>query len=228
MEVIIGSARSDENGRLTNGKAGDQNGREVSTQKFYHHSKGWDVIRAKDKDNANKIASAMKRACDNNHIGYDQNNRTNILKYGTSTTVDTECDCSSLVRMCVIEATGKDPGNFTTYNEKTVLLKTGLFEYMGIYRTWFVLNAGDILVTCVKGHTVVVCSVSDNLPTLKKGMRSEAVKTLQGLLNKNGAHLSVDGDFGQLTLIALIEFQGSKGLSKDGICGPKTWKALQN
>lgn len=47
--VYVGSARSDENGKAHSGKAGDQkSGREVSTQAWYKHSKGWRVFRAKN------------------------------------------------------------------------------------------------------------------------------------------------------------------------------------
>ena len=35
MEVMVGSARSDENGKLTGGISGDQTGREVMEQLFY-------------------------------------------------------------------------------------------------------------------------------------------------------------------------------------------------
>ena len=72
MAVIIGSARIDERGKASGGKAGDQTGKEVSTQNWYKHSKGWVVLRAKDPDVAAKIAVAMRHACDNNNIGYDQ------------------------------------------------------------------------------------------------------------------------------------------------------------
>ena len=41
MAVLIGSARSDERGKATGGKAGDQkNGKEVSTQDWYRHKLG--------------------------------------------------------------------------------------------------------------------------------------------------------------------------------------------
>ena len=43
MAVIIGSARIDENGNIHGGKPGDQTGREVSTQAWYQHRKGWVV-----------------------------------------------------------------------------------------------------------------------------------------------------------------------------------------
>ena len=63
MAVLIGSARIDENGRAHGGKAGDQTGKEVSTQSWYKHAKGWVVLRAKDPKKAEKIAQAMRAAC---------------------------------------------------------------------------------------------------------------------------------------------------------------------
>ena len=78
-KIIIGSARVDERGRYSGGKAGDQTGKEVSTQDFYMHKKGWYVLRPKKASVANGIANAMSRACHNPNIGYDQNNRFGIL-----------------------------------------------------------------------------------------------------------------------------------------------------
>ena len=63
-------------------------------------------------------------------------------------------------------------------------------------------------------------------PTIKIGGRGASVKTLQTLLNSNGANLTVDGIFGQLTKIAVLSFQGEKGLTKDGIVGKLTWAKL--
>lgn len=164
MSVIIGSARVDEKGTFLGGAAGDQKQKtssndmigEVSMQDFYVHVKGWNVIRPKSATHANKIAANMKCACNNSNIGYDQGNRFAIIKDGTNSKVKTECDCSSLVRECVKEATGKDPGNFTTENEVTVLNKTGLFNESVPYTPGYELCTGDILVTKTKGHTVVV------------------------------------------------------------------------
>lgn len=39
MSLIVGSARLDENGNVSGGAAGDQTGREVSTQPYYMHKK---------------------------------------------------------------------------------------------------------------------------------------------------------------------------------------------
>ena len=158
--IYVGSARQDENGAYTGGSAGDQTGKEVCTQTMYTHSKGWYILRPTSVTHANKLAERMLAACNNDNIGYDQGNRLGIITYGIDTTTKTECDCSSLVRQCVKEATGTDPGNFTTANEATKLTATGLFEDKISYTSQSktpVYN-GDILVTKTKGHTVIVTS----------------------------------------------------------------------
>ena len=158
MAIIVGSARIDEHGNISGGASGDQTGKEVATQNFYVHPKGWYIIRPKSVAHANSIASKMVAACANDNIGYDQGNRLGVIQNGIDTKVKTEADCSSLVRVCVKEATGKDPGDFSTANEVSCLATTGLFEN----KVKFVSQAqtpvynGDILVTCTKGHTVIV------------------------------------------------------------------------
>lgn len=160
--IRLGSARCDERGKYVGGKAGDQTGKEVSEQNFYVHSKGWYILRPLSDAHAQKIAERMQAACANPNIGYDQNQRLGIIKAGIDTKSPTECDCSSLVRQCVREATGKDPGNFTTANEKGMLLNTGLFEAL-TYRTGTKVCTGDILVTKSKGHTVI-CTQGPSRP----------------------------------------------------------------
>lgn len=163
MSVKVGSARIDENGKLTGGKAGDQTGNEVSTQDYYMHSKGWYLLRPKDVAVANAIAKAMQSACDNDCIGYCQGHRTTVItqlqKYGSMAAISekTEADCSSLVRGCCIEA-GFDPGNFNTANEASCLENTGKFEKRVAVTASATLYNGDILVTKTKGHTVIVVS----------------------------------------------------------------------
>lgn len=237
MGVMIGSARLDERGKISGGNAGDQKQTttpdtkgEVSMQTFYMHSKGWVILRPKSPTHAFEIAQAMERACNNQNLGYDQNGRLGVVKYGTRANVKTECDCSSLVRECVIEATGKDPGNFTTSNEVSALLYTGLFDRIPCNNAADV-KKGDVLVTKTKGHTVVVVSDSDSAqiyPTLRKGSKGGYVKELQTILNYNyGEHLIVDGIYGGATMGAVERFQKLKGLRVDGICGPKTWAELK-
>ena len=65
MSVKIGSARIDENGKAHGGAAGDQTGKEVSTQSWYAHTKGWVLLRAKSAEARERIARCMQAACDN-------------------------------------------------------------------------------------------------------------------------------------------------------------------
>lgn len=162
MSVIIGSARIDERGKASGGKAGDQKQTtspdykgEVSMEEFYKHKLGWYVLRPRDEEDALNIAANMITACNNKNIGYSQTGRLGVTNYGVTTKTPTNCDCSSLVRECVREAIGADPGNFTTFNEKEFLMKTGKFtDY--VYTDGFTLYTGDILVTKTKGHTAIV------------------------------------------------------------------------
>lgn len=168
MAIKIGSARCDERGKLTGGTAGDQTGKEVSEQSFYVHKKGWYILRPKSIGHAMAIAERMHTACNNPNLGYDQSNRGGVIKYGIDTKTKTECDCSALVRACVKEATGKDPGNFTTSNEVAVLSATGLFEKPVAYTSKTILCTGDILVTKTKGHTVICTAGAVRVPEQPK------------------------------------------------------------
>ncbi|MGB6985573.1 MAG: peptidoglycan-binding protein [Candidatus Aquilonibacter sp.] len=63
-------------------------------------------------------------------------------------------------------------------------------------------------------------------PLEQQGATGENVRTIQYLLNEQGATLTVDGNYGPLTAAAVSTFQGSVGLSTDGIVGDATWGAL--
>lgn len=166
MVSLIGSARHDEHGKLTGGKAGDQlqlgtinndvNG-EVSLQSMYTHSKGWYVLRPKTLDLADRIAYAMLVACNNRNIGYSQSaNRSKPVDVTVDTPINT--DCSMLIRGCLYCAVGVDSGNFSTADEVTALTKTGLFEtkFQYVSESKTPIYVGDVLVTCTKGHTAIV------------------------------------------------------------------------
>lgn len=57
--------------------------------------------------------------------------------------------------------------------------------------------------------------------------RGEDVRTLQQALARSGVALVVDGIFGPGTERAVKLFQSSRGLTPDGIVGPRTWAMLQ-
>ena len=72
---------------------------------------------------------------------------------------------------------------------------------------------------------------ASSYPTVRFGSQGDYVKLMQGLLQQAGQSLpkyGVDGYFGSETQAAVKGFQGSAGLSVDGICGPLTWAALLN
>ena len=240
--VMIGSARGDENGGAYNGKAGDQTGKEVSTQAWYKHSKGWRVFRAKSSEAAEKIAYAMQAACDNPNVGYDQYQRNTLYNaaepFGfdpAKVTTPCETDCSALVRVCCAYAGIMLP-DFNTATEPDVLKKSGAFDelYGDMYTDKSdYLERGDILDTRTKGHTVVVLSdgsrAGEDEGTLRRGDKGELVKALQRALLAKGFSVGksgVDGDFGPATESAVKKFQQSNNLYVDGVVGPATWKAL--
>ena len=159
--IKIGSARIGETGGY-NQVAGNQTGNEISMQDYYNHRKQWDVIRLKNKSQRVLIAEAMIKAINNKNIGYDMFNRLTLLNACKSFNYDPskvkvpcECDCSSLVRVCIAYATGKLLPNFNTSNEKTVCINSGLFDSFKL-KDKSQLVVGDILCTRTQGHTVVV------------------------------------------------------------------------
>lgn len=173
MGVTIGSARHDEKNGYTGGAKGDSlqissqdyKG-EVSMQSFYVHKKGWIIIRPISRALALKIAERMKAACNNKFVGYSQNDRYAIIRDGIDSKVPTNCDCSSLMRKCVKEASGVDPGDFTTANAVQKLMATGLFEIIP-YNNGTPLYEGDILCTKTKGHIVAVTDSDTPRPAAK-------------------------------------------------------------
>lgn len=248
MSVKVGSARSDENRKAYGGKAGDQTGREVSTQDWYLHSKGWRVFRAKDPAKAEKIARCMQAACDNRHVGYDQWQRNTLytaaepLKFDVAKVpTNVETDCSALVRVCCAYAGILGlPADFRTGNMPSNLLKTGAFtELVGSKYTTSsdYLRRGDILVTRTSGHTVVVLSngpkaepAAPEVPGLRRGDKGDDVRAMQrALLIWDGECLpkyGADGDFGGETEAALKRFQAAKGLPETGVYDAVTERAL--
>lgn len=64
------------------------------------------------------------------------------------------------------------------------------------------------------------------MPTLRRRSRGDAVVTLQLRLRQAGYALEPDGIFGSQTEMAVMSYQAARGLTADGIVGPKTWAAL--
>ena len=220
MAVRIGSARIGENGKVTGGKPGDQTKHEVETQNWYQHSKGWYVLRARDGAAAARIAQAMREACANQNIGYNQNERNTLYALAkavawviSKVANKSNTDCSALVRVC-LAAAGIMVQDFTTANQVAVIMATGLFDKLSsakYCKSPDYLEEGDILVTRTKGHTAVVLNDGSKAdegqmgdasrnpypkPTklLKKGSKGSGVKWVQKQFALNGyGTVLVDG-----------------------------------
>ncbi len=64
-------------------------------------------------------------------------------------------------------------------------------------------------------------------PVLKRGDKSPDVMEAQELLNRNGAILDPDGDFGGGTEDAVREFQAARGIPLTGIIDTLAWRELR-
>lgn len=122
--------------------------------------------------------------------------------------------------------------------------KTGKMEHTGLY-----VGNGQIIHcsgTVKRGNTsdkkwthfaipkgldgdVPVPTPTTDKPTLRKGSTGEYVVECQNDLLQLGYDLSpygADGKYGNKTVEAVKQFQRDHGLTVDGICGQKTWAAL--
>lgn len=171
----IAHARIDERGRATGGKAGDQTGKELCITDYYKHSAcgddGWRVFRPANPEIADNIASAAEKAVRNDNIGYDQRERETLFSALENNGFDMasiakpcECDCSSLVHACLWAAGIPIDKIFRTPQMPDALKASG--EFMELGGTEYRLSGqyllrGDVLVTPVSGHTVIVVQSGD-------------------------------------------------------------------
>ena len=99
------------------------------------------------------------------------------------------------------------------------------------WRILFIFLLNLLIIALVSKETTRVelpTSGTEAVETLSKyGSRSEEVRQIQQKLKELGYYTgNVDGIFGTQTKNAVVNFQKSKGLSADGIAGPKTLAAL--
>lgn len=71
--------------------------------------------------------------------------------------------------------------------------------------------------------------ISVELPVIRNGDMSEAVRSMQQLLIAKRYSCGIDGadgEYGPATFAALTRFQRDNGITADGVCGADTYKAL--
>ena len=169
-QVIIGQAKRGEKGVKDN-KPGDQTGNEVFMTEWSYRligSEHWQyVLRAKDPETGRKIAAIMIQACNNEHIGYDQNypDRGTLYERAkkagwdvTKVKKDCETTCTCIISVCLNAVGIKVPKYWMSEDVKDDLEATGLFycfsskDYVASSDK---LTVGDILVTPDR-HTAMV------------------------------------------------------------------------
>lgn len=185
----IGHASIDENNKAKGGKAGDQTGKEVCIREWYN--KPWSLIlRAKDPNVAERMAIACEKACKNDKIGYDQNQRNtlrtqcNLVGFNIDLIkTDCECDCSSLMTVCAEAAGIRVPYNGsnapTTSTMQKAFMSTGYF-YCYTDKTYTAspnkLKRGDIL---VKPGSHTAMALDDGNEAMKPETASKILNNYQ-------------------------------------------------
>ena len=164
----IAQASISENGTI-DGLAGNQNGKELNIANF----KGkWDyIIRFKDKQLREYVATIVKAGVNNKHIGYSQYKRNSLWRYAKkfkslgNITINCSCDCSSLVSVVVnlayyvkykkwLPNYNIDANACTTQNMVSKLSITGQFEIIPFSSKDDVIS-GDIVLK-EKKHTGII------------------------------------------------------------------------
>lgn len=176
MSILIGHASADERGKYNGGKAGDQNGKEVCIRDWYNRP--WNkVVRPKSAYVAADMVRAMRDACYNDNIGYDQYQRTSLYAQAKETgwdlgsiTVPCETDCSALIAVCVNAAGVAVSKDIYTGNMVKAMEATGQFELLTASKyltSDAYLMAGDTLV--YEGHHTAMALQYGNKSNYRQG-----------------------------------------------------------
>lgn len=195
--VKIAHASTNENGKISGGKAGDQTGKEVCIRSWY--SKPWNVvIRFKSLDMRQKVADCMIRAANNPRVGYDQPDRNSLLRYARKVGYDPYkvtalcgTDCSAVVTVACIYAGIPESALVVNGNSATTSTLRKRLEATGKVETFTDkdytaktdnLLVGDILLS--EGHHVAVVVEAEtpktgaNMKTSQKGI--DLIKKFEG------------------------------------------------
>ena len=173
--IKCGWASIGENGKSTGGKAGDQNGKEVKVGDWYNFGQTF-IARFKDRELAKRYSEYFEKVCNNDLVGYNQNERDTLYKELKKVDYDLtrlkkkcNCDCSSLTA-CVLNAVGiKVNPNFVTANMLNALSSTNKFEILKDKKyitSDKYLETGDIIVAPNK-HTITVVSATEKATEVK-------------------------------------------------------------
>lgn len=161
----IGHASLNEFGRTKGGQKGDQKN-EVTIRDWYN--KSWDyLLRVKNPNKAEIMATNCEIICNNPACGYDQSTRNSLRQEALKTNFDftriglCNCDCSSFMSVCAESAGIAIPYNYgnapTTSTMRNAFMSTGEFDLLvdsKYLNSPNYLKRGDILVKA-GSHTVM-------------------------------------------------------------------------
>ena len=118
---------------------------------------------------------------------------------------------------------------YTGINPHSKHFHTSVLQKASAYDDPTPWKVDGVIVSATNSVPVVVPVIKPR--TLKKGMKGDDVRELQGLLNAAGANprLTVDGGFGQKTHDAVVSFQRKHKFEAKGVLSPDgaTWKELR-
>ena len=135
------------------------------------------------------------------------------------------------VIVCLFHTDSKNPKVMAHtglyYNGETCECSNGVQHFTTLNKKW----THWAVPACVDGSvpTPTPTPTPEKRATLKRGSKGADVIECQTDLVKLGYDIGpcgIDGDYGKATMAAVTQFQKDHGLAADGICGPKTWEAL--
>lgn len=212
MAVYIAHASIDENGRVKNGNAGDQTGKEVCIRTMYY--KPWnqffhienDAVRTRFGNNMIDIAK-------NNNIGYDQNQRNTLLTQAKKVNFDftkiankCETDCSAVITTALLGAIYTVLGN-TAYESAYKVL---------------VVNGNCATTSTLKARLTKLTVIKVHYYTSRAYVSSTAKAVFGDIYNKSGSHVVcyiADGNKRGGKDTTILEWQ--KAAIADGLSFPK-------
>lgn len=169
-DIYIGLARYDENHNRSGGQPGDQlqtglidTTGEIAfvTLSEFVNNKPCLVYRLLDIDDGNKTGDGMFKAVNNPYIGYDEDNRLDILTYGVYAGKNgkmAECDNTSLARVVIRFGTGIDIGDFNNNTVNSYLDDSDMFMDAVPYTSTTPIYMGDVLISA-EGNLVGICGI---------------------------------------------------------------------
>lgn len=195
----------------------------IATMRKWHLERGWNDVGYHyfiRKDGVMEVGRPVSRT----PAAQGGNNKGTIAicLHGLDKLKFTEAQFTTLKAFC-LEINNAYDGGVTFHGHKEVAAKAcPVFDYRDVLK---LDTFGRLGLDGASAQSLTKVDENsrdaDAMPLVKRGDRGEAVALLQRLLM-----IKDDGIFGPRTAAFVKDFQADKGLTRDGVVGKKTWKAL--